>query len=61
MATDFEKNPFKTNLSMGSAAMRKMQEIASFLYDSTPGLQEGNLLVLLLFIYFHMEWISFLK
>lgn len=40
MATDIQA--FKqTNLAMGSAAMRKMQEIAQTLYDSTPGLQEG--------------------
>ena len=29
---------------MGSAAMRKMQEIAQSLYDSTPALQEGKVI-----------------
>jgi hypothetical protein len=38
MATDFEKSTFKANLAVGGAAMRKMQELAQQLYDSTPGL-----------------------
>lgn len=41
MATDFERNTFKANLGIGGAAMRKMQELAQSLYESTPGLQEG--------------------
>lgn len=42
MATDFEKSTFKANQGVGGAALRKMQELAQSLYDSTPGLQEGN-------------------
>ena len=42
MATDFEKSSFKPNLGLGGAAMRKMQELAQSLYESTPGLQEGK-------------------
>jgi len=38
MATDFEKSTFKANLGIGGAAMKKMQELAQSLYDSTPGL-----------------------
>lgn len=38
MATDFEKNNFKAGLGLGGAAMRRMQELAQSLYDSTPGL-----------------------
>ena len=41
MATDYEKTAFKANLAVGGAAMRRMQELAQSLYDSTPGLQEG--------------------
>jgi hypothetical protein len=48
MATDFEKNSFKANLGFGGAAMRKMQEIAQSLYDSTPGLQEGMIVLSIL-------------
>ena len=46
MATDFEKNTFKANLGLGGAAMRRMQELAQQLYESTPGLQEGKLVLL---------------
>lgn len=42
MATDYEKSSFKPNLGLGGAAMRKMQELAQSLYDSTPGLIEGK-------------------
>jgi len=42
MATDFERNAFKANAGAGGAAMRRMQELAQSLYDSTPGLQEGS-------------------
>lgn len=38
MATDFEKNAFKGSMSIGGAAMRRMQELAQSLYESTPGL-----------------------
>jgi hypothetical protein len=38
MATDYEKNAFKPNLGLGGAAMRKMQQLAQSLYESTPGL-----------------------
>ena len=42
MATEFERQNFKTSLDVGGAAMKKMQQIAQALYDSTPGLIEGN-------------------
>jgi hypothetical protein len=42
MATaNFERGTYKANSGLSGAAMRKMQELAQSLYDSTPGLQEG--------------------
>lgn len=38
MATDFERNSYKANHGLGGAAMKKMQELAQSLYESTPGL-----------------------
>ncbi len=38
MAADYDRSNFKVNLEHGSAAMRRMQEIAQQIYDSTPGL-----------------------
>ena len=32
---------------LSGAALRRMQELAQSLYDSTPGLQEGNPVVIL--------------
>lgn len=44
MATEFERQNFKTSLDIGGVAMKKMQQIAQTLYDSTPGLIEGKYL-----------------
>ena len=38
MATDFDRSAFKANSDVGGAAMRRMQEIAQQIYDSTPGI-----------------------
>ncbi len=52
MATDFERNSYKATSQggLGGAAMRRMQELAQSLYDSTPGLQEGKLRLQLHFV-----------
>jgi hypothetical protein len=42
MATDFERNAVKANFGLGGPAMRRMQELAASLYESTPGLAEGT-------------------
>ena len=42
MASENFKGHSKQGAPFQGAAMKKMQEIAQRLYESTPGMQEGN-------------------
>ena len=43
MSTLFKAPTAQSKMDAGSVAMRRMQEIAQTLYDTTPGLQGGKL------------------